>query len=154
MRARQVYRTSVYILGVSAAVNLFLCWRTWRVLRSPVSYSVNVVQPPVYTNVVLDAVGPFPGVLPDPPTNQAPQAVDVFVPPVPKSWVFGYQYFVDGGRRGVFLNGRPYYVGDVHAYGVISEIFPERIYFASGDYIENERRNNATISSGSASLSP
>lgn len=154
MRARQVYRSSVYILGVSAAVNLFLCWRTWRVLRSPVSYSVNVVQPPVYTNVVLDAVGTFPGVRPVQTTNEAPQGVEVSPVFSAKSWTCFYQYFVDGGRRGVFLNGRPYYVGDVHAYGVISEIFPERIYFASGDYIENERRNNATISSGTAPLSP
>lgn len=51
-----------------------------------------------------------------------------------------YQYFVVGRRIGCKMFGRFYYEGSPCSYGRISEIYPDRILLASGDWITNLQR--------------
>lgn len=155
MRARWVYRTSLAVLSAAAALNVAVAISVYRRAASPVAYNVRIVEPPQAPSLDLSPL-PLPGTQSQSPTIDPPGGgVSSSILSTPRRWAFSFQYFESGGRPGVMLNGRPYYVGDVHAFGVVSSIFPERIYFQSGDFIDNERKvQNEPIGNRPAPVSP
>lgn len=137
MKARTVYRLSVLFNSLSFVVLVGVSFRVLQLSRSPVEYHINIVEPPVYTNsftspVEKDLSFP-PTVLSRPPSVSSNFVTSSFSPSV---YRLPYSYYVSG-RPCFNLFGVDYTVGSVHAYGVVSSIFPERVYFSNGGYIEN-----------------
>ena len=145
MRARRAYRLSLVILGVASLLNVIVAVRVLLALRSPVSYNFRVIEPPIITNVVTSVA--FDARMPGVPVDEAPQTLDVSTNLVYSAStnrvevaVDQYHYMrVDDVPR-IRLNGQTYSSGDVCAYGRISSIFPERVYFDDGSYLTNTRR--------------
>lgn len=132
MRARHVYRFSVYLCAFAALVNVFIAVYLVRKMRSPVSYNVKVVEPP--SPPVFDF---------QPVNTQFVSSASVQIPqdpPAVSHWRIPYMYFESGGLPGVYINGRYLYPGSRHAYGIVRDIYPERIYLEGGNYIDNQER--------------
>lgn len=138
MRARVYYRVSSVVASLMVAVNVVLAFYVFRSSRNAVQHNIRIIeQKPVEfpTNFPVFSVSPPPGF-----PSVGSSAVTGSAPPVKAPAVvasYDYQYFVDGGRVGCFLNGRYCYVGDRTAFGIVRDIFPERIYFDDGSYIQN-----------------
>lgn len=145
MRARKAYRLSLVILGFASLVNVIVAIRVLLALRSPVQYNFRVIEPPVVTNVITSAA--FDVRMPGDPVNEVPQHSDVstnFVASVSTNRIEvaidQYHFMrIDDVPR-IRLNGQTYSAGDVCAYGRISSIFPERVYFDDGSFLTNSRR--------------
>lgn len=154
MKPRAVYRLSLAVVGVLSALNVgVVVWVVSR-LRSPVSYNVRVIEPPSLppAPVLLDPS--LPG---NPSTNSVAAALPVVLPdPVPavERYFLPFQYFEVGGVPAAFVNGRYIYPNSRHAYGVVRDIYPERIYLEGGSYIDNAKIQrsieNDPISTGSS----
>lgn len=154
MRPRVIYRVFAASTVAATIVNIGVSWNVYTRAKSPVSYNVRVIEPPRPFDVSL--VAPQTNGLPGPVESPGPS-----IPPVhvPQGRAYPFRYFEIGGMPGVHLNGRYYRVGDVHAFGIVSQIYPERIVFSSGDFIDNtslnERTtNHDTVSSRSSSVAP
>lgn len=149
MKPRAVYRLSLAVVGVLAALNVGVAvWVVSR-LRSPVSYNVRVIEPPSLPTAPSLVDAALPG---EPSTNSASFPV-VLPDPVPAAerYLLPFQYFEVGGVPAAFLNGRYIYPNSRHAYGVVRDIYPERIYLEGGSYIDNvktQRSEYEPVSSG------
>lgn len=145
MRARRVYRLSIFILSSASIVNIVVAVRVMFALRNPVNYNFRIIEPPVFTNVTSSAVS-FSRSIPGEPvdrvsdlsTNSAQLAS--FTNLQVQVAVESYHYMRIGGFPCMRLNGLNYSIGDRTAYGVISAIFPERVYLENSGYISNSRR--------------
>lgn len=145
MRARKAYRLSLVILGFASLVNVIVAIKVLLALRSPVQYNFRVIEPPVLTNVFTSAA--FDARMPGVTVNEAPQHPDVSTNSAVSAStnrvevaIDQYHFMrVDDVPR-FRLNGQTYSTGDVCAYGRISSIFPERVYFDDGSYLTNSRR--------------
>lgn len=140
MRARVYYRVSSVVASLMVVVNLVLAFHVFRSSRTAVQHNIRIIeQKPLEfpTNFPAFSVSSVPGfpssAAGSTPSNLAPP--EIKAPSVVAS--YNYQFFVDGGRVGCFLNGRYCYVGDRTAFGIIRDIFPERIFFDDGSYIQN-----------------
>lgn len=149
MKPRAVYRLSLAVVGVLSALNVGVAvWVVSR-LRSPVSYNVRVIEPPSFPSAPFLSDSTLPG---EPSTNSA--AFPVALPdPVPavERYLLPFQYFEVGGVPAAFVNGRYVYPNSRHAYGVVRDIYPERIYLEGGSYIDNQsiqRSEHDSISPG------
>lgn len=147
MKARWVYRCSLGVNVVSALAVLVTCGRVWMVVSSPVDYTINVVEQHIPTNTVYQ----LPTTYNSYPTNifkrvssSVSKEREISDLP-PKRYVLSFHVFSDSLGNAVDIGGRYYRPGDNHAYGVISQIWPERIYLKSGDYIDRERSLQTTI---------
>lgn len=137
MRPRVLYKFAVPLLAVGVVGNVALCCFVYSRLKSPLQYNIRVVEASAIPSPPQSLALTLPG---DIPTNSAPSVVATPVqasPLPPRSYSLPYVYFEADGRRGAFVNGRYVYVGDRHAYGVVTDVFPERIYLSNGDYIDN-----------------
>ena len=149
MKPRAVYRLSLAVVGFLSALNVsIVVWVVSR-LRSPVSYNVRVIEPPSLPSapVLLDSS------LPGNPSTNSPLRSVVLPDPLPsvERFQLPYQYFEVGGVPAAFVNGRYVYPNSRHAYGVVRDIYPERIYLEGGSYIDNvkiQRSEYDTVSSG------
>lgn len=153
MKPRAVYRLSLAVVGFLSALNVsVVVWVFFR-LRSPVSYNVRVIEPPVlpHAPVLLDSS------LPGEPSTNSPAFPVVLPDPLPsvERYLLPFQYFEVGGVPAAFVNGRYIYPSSRHAYGVVRDIYPERIYLEGGSYIDNvntQRSDYDTVSTGTASV--
>lgn len=152
MKPRAVYRLSLAAVGFLSLLNVGLVvWVVSR-LRSPVSYNVRVIEPPSLPSppVLLDSS------LPGEPSTNSPASPLVLPDPVPsvERFQLPFQYFEVGGVPGAFVNGRYIYPNSRHAYGVVRDIYPERIYLEGGSYIDNVKTQrsieNDTVSTGTS----
>lgn len=152
MRARAVYRLSAVFLAALTVLNLSLSVLVLRKMRQAVQLNINVHEAalapsvPSAPSLVLpgDASGSAPAV-PVPLVNSSPL-------PAPQHWSIPYRYFVNG-VPGAMINGVAYYRGSRHAYGVVLDIYPERIFFEGGSYIDNSIRE-VSQNANSPAVSP
>lgn len=138
MKARTIYRCSLSVLAVLTAANGALALWVWKRLDSPVQFNVRVIEPQSFappTNVV-ETVSVRKGLLPE---NVSIKTLPSEMTPRVERWSMPYHYCVVNGRPLAFLNGVYVREGDRHAYGVVDMIYPERIYFAGGNYIDNSQ---------------
>lgn len=151
MKARAVYRLTVPVVCVMCALNLgVFVWVVVR-LRSPVAYNVRVVEKPSFP--VPPSFEPLP--LPGQPSTNSPSPVVLPAPlPPVERFSLPYQYFEVGGVGAAFLNGRYLYPNSRHAYGVVRDIYPERIYLEGGSFIDNQRNQRSDYVSDSTGNSP
>lgn len=151
MKARAVYRLSLAVVVVMCLCNVgVLAWVVLR-LRSPVAYNVRVVEPPSYpAPPVLESL-PIPG---GASTNSSPSVVLASPLPPVERFSLPYQYFEVGGVPAAFLNGRYIYPNSRHAYGVVRDIYPERIYLEGGSFIENQKNQRSDYVPDSPRNSP
>ena len=137
MKPRAVYRLSLAVVGVLSGLNVaVVAWVVAR-LRSPVSYNVRVIEPPALPTAPVLLSSSLPG---EPSTNPPSRSVVLPDPlPIVERFQLPYQYFEVGGVPAAFVNGRYIYPNSRHAYGVVRDIYPERIYLEGGSYIDNQR---------------
>lgn len=136
MKARTIYRCSLSVLSVLIAANGALALWVWNRLDSPVQFNVRVIEPQSFvapTNVV-ETVKPRKGLLPE---MSETRSASMEMRPSVERWAMPYHYCIVNGRPLAYLNGVYVREGDRHAYGVIDMIYPERIYFAGGNYLDN-----------------
>lgn len=136
MKLRTIYRSSTWVLALLTALNLCLVVYVFFSLHHPLSYNIKVVEPPAPVLPQLELKESSLKSVPDKPESPVVVA-PVAVVHEPYRWQHPYHYFVNNGRRGAYLNGTYVFEGDRHAYGIIRDIFPERIYFEGGNYIDN-----------------
>lgn len=151
MRARTVYRLSTVSLSVLAGVNCFVAFRLWRVSSRPVNFELRYVeQAPLSFS---PAPAPDSSLLPISKAAPASAASESVPLSPPRGYTASFRVFWVSGRPFARLNGVDYTIGDTHAYGVVRSIYPERVVFASGDYIDNIKQGgqNDSISSRSDS---
>lgn len=151
MKPRAVYRLSLAVVGVLSGLNVAVfVWVVAR-LRSPVSYNVRVIEPPTLPSAPVLFDSPLPG---EPPTNSPPRSV-VLPDPIPsiERFTLPFQYFEVGGVPAAFVNGRYIYPNSRHAYGVVRDIYPERIYLEGGSYIDNVKTQRSEYDSVSPGTS-
>lgn len=148
MRARVYYRVSSVVALLMVAVNLVLAFHVFRSSRSSVQHNIRIIEQKPFefpTNFPSYPSSPPPGFTSSAArlasSNSAP--LKIKAPSVVAS--YNYQFFVDGGRVGCFLNGRYCYVGDRTAFGIVRDIFPERIFFDDGSYIQNTNTGKGYI---------
>lgn len=138
MRARWVYRYSLAVNCLSFLVVSVTSVRVLYVLRSPVAYNVNVIEhnvnPFSITNVPAPVVTLSSNVLRRVADNSEPSSSKVVSSA--RHYTLPFTVFSDSRGSCAFINGRYYRVGDQHAYGVISRIWPERIEFSDGSYAD------------------
>ena len=138
MKARKLYRMSFAVLCLALFGNVALCVVVFVKLRRPVSYHVIVPpDPPVLDRVVSDVVLPLPG-----PNSVVSSSSSSPVFSNVRVYNLPYDYAVVQGDSAAVISGFPYFEGSLHAYGLIVRIFPERIYFTDGSYIENTKQRN------------
>lgn len=148
MRPRTLYRLSVYGLLAVAAANVYVAVRVYLNSRRQVVYNVTVQPPPVFPTLDVPTNQPpyRSGLLPDTHGPSVQLHADSSLYPItPMSWTHEYQFFVAAGRRMALLNGQYIREGDLHAYGIVRDIWPERIYFEGGSFIENSRRVTTNV---------
>lgn len=138
MRARLYYRFSSIALTVCAVLNFALAIYVFSVAGdAAVVTNVRVIEPHQIT-FPTNSLPSFPSSPPgfsSPSSSVAPDFGRVQSAPEVHS--YRYDYFVSYGRPGAYLNGRYLYVGDRTAFGIVSDVFPERLYFSDGSYIIN-----------------
>lgn len=142
MKARVYYRVSSVVASLMVAVNLVLAFHVFRSSRNAVQHNIRIIEQrplefptnfPVFTaSSPLDSSSSVAR-----STSIASAPLEIKPPSAVAS--YDYNFFVDGGRVGCFLNGRYCYVGDRTAFGIVRDIFPERIFFDDGSYIQNTR---------------
>lgn len=140
MRTTQRYRLSVLLAIVGMLVNLVaslvLVWRS----RKPVDYHVTVNPAPVldlsFTNHLTAVQSPFPSL-----TVTNSPSINPVQPVTNPVCIQVLDYDVFGGSDApcAWLNGRRVAVGSLLPWGVVNSIFPERIVFNDGSYLENRR---------------
>lgn len=123
------------------AVNLVLAFHVFRSSRNAVQHNIRIIEQKPFefpTNFPAFSASPPPGFSSSAGSSASTAAAPlVNAPSLVAS--YDYHYFVNDGRVGFFLNGRYCYVGDRTAFGIVRDIFPERIYFDDGSYIQNTR---------------
>lgn len=144
MRPRTLYRLAVPLLAVGVVGNVALAFVVYSRLKSPMQYNIRVVE----NSAVPAAPQALSLTLPGDPlvsSNVHVVATEVHSSPSPpRVYSLPFVYFEADGRRGAWCNGKYVYIGDRHAYGVVTDIFPERIYLSNGDYIDNIRERIPT----------
>lgn len=152
MKPRAVYRLSLAVVGFLSALNVSVVVWVFARLRSPVSYNVRVIEPPALPAAPAILSSSLPG---EPSTNPSPASV-VLPDPLPavERFQLPYQYFEVGGVPAAFVNGRYIYPNSRHAYGVVRDIYPERIYLEGGSYIDNQRIQRSEYDPVSTGTSP
>lgn len=145
MRLRTAYRIMPVLLTLLTIGNAAVALRLWMHSDVQPNLCVTVVETPLATNVQSAVSAPLPrnGLLP---------AVDGFrdihgetastadLCRASSRWFQSYHYCVVNGHRYAIMNGERYVTGKTTAYGVISEIYPERIFLTNGDFIENQQK--------------
>lgn len=140
MKARVYYRVSSVVASLMVAVNFLLAFYVFRSSRNSVQHNIRIIEQKPFefpTNLPSFTVSSLPGFSSSAPRSIATNAAPPEIKPPTSVASYSYQYFVDGGRVGCFLNGRYCYIGDRTAFGIIRDIFPERIFFDDGSYIQN-----------------
>lgn len=145
MTLKRTYRLLLPLLSLLSLLNFALFAFALYRLKNPTVYNVRVIEPPslpsfsdtnfpsLRSGVVTGASVPL---SPSPSGSPVP-ASSVLDAPSPSRYSASYHYCVVGGFRVACLNGVNVREGDVHAFGVVYRIFPERIYFTDGSFIEN-----------------
>lgn len=154
MRARVIYRISLGALSVMTGANCVLAIWVWRKLSRPIQYNVRVIDTPKYTPPTnsIPSVVARPGLLPE--TTQTPQQT-LEAPPRVERWQLPYHFCIVNGKPLAYLNGVYIREGDRHAYGIVDTIYPERIYFFGGNYIDNKLNGRQENDSNSrATIAP
>lgn len=152
MRLKTIYRLTLPSLAVLAVCNTALAVYVFIKTRSPLNYNIQVIEPPriEFPTVTNELPQARSGLIPH-RHSASVETLAVPSPRMPESWRMEYHYCVVGGKRVAVLNGVNVYEGDRHAYGVVRDIYPERIYFEGGNYIDNID-NRRTINASSTGI--
>lgn len=128
MKPRYLYRVSASIMIICVIVNIILAGYVVYKLRRPQVY--NVIMPPSVPPVTNDVstVALLSNIY---------DRQDTCALMSTNNYNLSYNYALVQGVRTAIFGVHPYIVGDRHAYGIISAIYPERIYLSNGDIISN-----------------
>lgn len=138
MRPRLFYRLAVPVVAFGVAGNLLLCLVVFKRLKSPVSYNIKVIESAPVPEMPTALSLTVPGEISPTSNNVGMVATPVMVNPTPpRAYSLVYHYMECDNNPIAWCNGRYLHIGDRHAYGVVVDIFPERIYLSNGDYIDN-----------------
>lgn len=145
MRARQYYRISSVALVLLCFLNAALAVWVYLSLGEAVVNNIRIVEPPDYsvlTNRPSFSFPPVPGLRSSSPSSNSVDRAPSFTP---SQYSFPYSYFAADGRSGARLNGRYVYVGSRTAFGIVSDIFPERIILDDGSFINNTQKSKEQL---------
>lgn len=129
MKPRYLYRISFAVMTSCIFCNVVLAGYVFFRLRKPQVY--NVIVPPSIGSITNDlAFGSVSNV------SSSVRVVENFESST-NHISLAYHYAIVQGVRTAIIGGYPYTSGDIHAFGVIKSIYPERIFLKSGDIIDN-----------------
>jgi hypothetical protein len=145
MKPRSLYRLGTFSIVAASFFNFAVggcaLFRFRRPLDVHISY--NQLSPPVFERVpettndnIRISFSDVAGAAPSLPSAAV------------RSYRLPFSYYHLGGRPYVRLGILDYTIGDLHAYGVIRAIFPERIVFDNGDYIDNTQIGEKNVTVG------
>lgn len=130
MKPRYLYRVSVSIMTICVIVNIILAVYVVYKLRKPQVY--NVIIPPAVPSVTNDvSTVALLSMIDDTDMKNSCALMST------NNYKLSYNYALVQGVRTAIFGAHPYIAGDRHAYGIISAIYPERIYLSNGDIISN-----------------